>query len=38
MPMLFWYPAIIAAEMWWMAIAELPSSTPRPRPLLTRRK
>jgi hypothetical protein len=38
MPMLFWYPAIIAAEMWCMAFAELPPSTPRPRSLSTSRK
>ena len=31
MPMLFWYPAIIAAEIWCMAFAEMPSLTPRAR-------
>jgi len=35
MPMLFWYPAIIAAEIWCMAFAETFSLTPRPRSLLT---
>ena len=33
MPMLFWYSAIIAAEIWCMAFAEMPSLTPRPRSL-----
>jgi hypothetical protein len=27
MPMLFWFPAIIAAEMWCMAFAGMPSLT-----------
>jgi hypothetical protein len=31
MPMLFWYPAIIAAEIWCMAFAEMPSLTLRSR-------
>jgi hypothetical protein len=35
MPMLFWYPAIIAAEMWCMAFAEMPSLTLRPQSPLT---
>jgi hypothetical protein len=30
MPMLFWFPAIITAEMWCMAFAEIPSLTRRP--------
>jgi hypothetical protein len=35
MPMLWWYPAIIAAEMWSMAFVEMPSLTPRPPSLPT---
>jgi hypothetical protein len=37
MPMLFWYPAIIAAEIWCMAFAEMPSLTPRSRQLLMKK-
>ena len=37
MPMLSWYPAIIAAETWCMAFAEVPSLTPRPGQLLTKK-
>jgi hypothetical protein len=37
MPMLFWYPAIIAAEIWRMAFAEMPSLTPPRRQLPTKK-
>jgi hypothetical protein len=37
MPMLFWYPAIVAAEIWFMAFTEMRSLTPRPAQLLTKK-
>jgi hypothetical protein len=37
MPMLFWYPTIIAAEIWCMAFAKVPWLTPRPGQLLTKK-